>query len=72
MDFATVVYRLQLLGFNAIRLPFSFQNLYDEQPQSQIRNCANVGSFHQSSDNACPQPAPSCCLKHASLVKCAL
>ena len=43
MDFATVVHRLQLLGFNAVRLPFSFQNLYDEQPQSQIRNCANVG-----------------------------
>ena len=23
-DFATVAYRIQLLGFNAIRLPFSF------------------------------------------------
>ena len=44
MDFATIVYRLQLLGFNAVRLPFSFANLYDEQPQSQVRNCANVRS----------------------------
>ena len=24
-DYAAVLYRLQLLGFNAIRLPFSFQ-----------------------------------------------
>jgi hypothetical protein len=24
-DFATVVWRMKLLGFNAIRLPFSFQ-----------------------------------------------
>ena len=24
VDFATVAYRIQLLGFNAIRLPFSF------------------------------------------------
>ena len=42
MDFATIVYRLQLLGFNAVRLPFSFANLYDEQPQSQVRNCGDV------------------------------
>ena len=27
-DFATVVYRQQLLGFNTVRLPFSFQNLF--------------------------------------------
>ena len=26
-DFATVAYRLQLLGFNALRIPFSFQVL---------------------------------------------
>lgn len=26
-DFATVVYRLKLLGFNAVRLPFSFSDL---------------------------------------------
>jgi len=27
-DFATVVYRMQLLGFNAVRLPFSFHDLF--------------------------------------------
>jgi hypothetical protein len=55
MDFATVVYRLQLLGFNAVRLPFSFQNLYDEQPQSQVRNCANVRSPFASPHSLQPQ-----------------
>lgn len=28
-DFATVVHRLQLLGFNSVRLPFSFQDLHN-------------------------------------------
>lgn len=28
-DFATVVHRLKLLGFNAVRLPFSFQDLHN-------------------------------------------
>jgi hypothetical protein len=39
LDFATVVYRLQLLGFNAVRLPFSFADLYDTPPKSQTRSC---------------------------------
>lgn len=38
-DFATVVYRLQLLGFNAIRLPFSFKDIYDLPPQNLTKNC---------------------------------
>jgi len=38
-DFATVVYRLQLLGFNAIRLPFSFQDLYNLPPINWSKNC---------------------------------
>ena len=42
LDFATIVYRLQLLGFNAVRLPFSFSDLYDKQPASMQRNCAQV------------------------------
>src|SRR5687768_13330852 len=33
LDFATVVYRMQLLGFNAIRLPFSFKDLYNLTPR---------------------------------------
>ena len=44
LDFATIVYRLQLLGFNAVRLPFSFSDLYDKQPLSQQRNCAQACS----------------------------
>jgi hypothetical protein len=27
-DFATIVHQLKLLGFNAVRLPFLFGNLY--------------------------------------------
>ncbi len=37
-DFAMIVYQLQLFGFNAIRLPFTFDNL--ELPaKAQDRNC---------------------------------
>lgn len=32
-DFATVVWRLKLLGFNAVRLPFSFQDLHQLPPR---------------------------------------
>ena len=32
-DFATVVHRLFLLGFNAVRLPFSFQDLHSLPPR---------------------------------------
>lgn len=38
-DFATVVYRMQLLGFNAIRLPFSFHDLYNLAPRSYSQTC---------------------------------
>jgi aryl-phospho-beta-D-glucosidase BglC (GH1 family) len=36
-DFATVVYRLQLLGFNAVRLSFSFKDLYELEPQIYLK-----------------------------------
>ncbi|DBB04409.1 TPA: hypothetical protein ACH3X1_012892 [Trebouxia sp. C0004] len=42
LDFATIVYRIQLLGFNAVRLPFSFQNLYNAAPKSQTQTCSAV------------------------------
>lgn len=42
LDFATIVYRLQLLGFNAVRLPFSFQNIYNASPKSQTQSCSAV------------------------------
>ncbi|BDA48966.1 probable major extracellular endoglucanase at N-terminal half [Coccomyxa sp. Obi] len=59
MDFATVVYRLQLLGFNAVRLPFSFSDLYDKVPESQVRNCAQVSSDVVVADTTPPGTTPS-------------
>ena len=39
-DFATIVYRQQLLGFNTIRIPFNFQNLFEGAlPQSWTGPC---------------------------------
>lgn len=35
-DFATVVYRMQLLGFNAVRLPFSFKDLNNLTPRNLV------------------------------------
>lgn len=32
-DFATIVHQLKLLGFNAVRLPFLFGDLYTLPPQ---------------------------------------
>ncbi len=37
-DFATIVYRMQLLGFNAVRLPFSFKD-FNLQPQNLNKYC---------------------------------
>jgi aryl-phospho-beta-D-glucosidase BglC (GH1 family) len=35
-DFATIVYRMQLLGFNAVRLPISFKDLYNLAPRNLV------------------------------------
>ena len=35
-DFATVIWRIQLLGFNTIRLPFSFQARGPAHPDCAI------------------------------------
>lgn len=32
-DFATIVHQLKLLGFNAVRLPFQFNDLFVQKPQ---------------------------------------
>ncbi|KAG1661492.1 hypothetical protein FOA52_010207 [Chlamydomonas sp. UWO 241] len=45
-DFATVVYRWQLLGFNAIRLPFSMRELYFDAPRSILSICT-LPTFNQ-------------------------
>ena len=54
LDFSTVVYRLQLLGFNAVRLPFSFTDLYDTPPKSQTRSCPQA----RPEPNATPMTDP--------------
>ncbi len=33
-DFATLVHRMKLLGFNAVRLPFSFKDLFELEPDA--------------------------------------
>lgn len=42
-DWSTIVYRLQLLGFNAVRLPVNFQNLFNLEPAPVSQAC-NVDS----------------------------
>ena len=32
-DLATILQRIRLLGFNAVRLPFSFQNIFSLAPK---------------------------------------
>ena len=34
LDYATIVYRLQLLGINAVRIVFSFENVFNGTPTS--------------------------------------
>lgn len=59
-DFATVVYRMQLLGFNAIRLPFSFKDLYDLAPRNYASSCQIPSqSTIQASVTNPSQPVPS-------------
>jgi hypothetical protein len=41
-DFANVVYRIKLLGFNAVRLPFSFRDLYGGSPKWLNTRCTGV------------------------------
>ena len=41
-DFANVVYRFKLLGFNAVRLPFSFRDLYEKSPKWLNTRCTSV------------------------------
>lgn len=48
-DWSTIVYRLQLLGFNAVRLPMNFQNLFNGSPAPVSQACnidsaATIGS----------------------------
>lgn len=44
-DFATIVYRIQLLGFNAVRIPFSFKNLYGGAPPTSFTQACATDSL---------------------------
>ncbi|KAK9809361.1 hypothetical protein WJX73_008925 [Symbiochloris irregularis] len=52
-DFATVAYRISLLGYNSLRIPFSFQTLFNLQPVSYTRSCT-VTSTAAIVENATP------------------
>lgn len=57
-DFATVVHRLQLLGFNAVRLPFSFKDLYGTNPRNYAQQCkvASLSDIQASVTNPSINP----------------
>jgi hypothetical protein len=44
-DFPTVMYRWQLLGFNSIRLPFSFNDLYYKAPLTKLNSRCDLPTF---------------------------
>lgn len=56
-DFATVVYRFQLLGFNAVRLPFSFQD-FMKTPVDIVRSCMPTSDDIISSSTSPPGTSP--------------
>lgn len=57
-DFATIVHRLQLLGFNAVRLPFSFKDLNETKPRNYAQNCkiASLSDIQTSVTNPSVDP----------------
>ena len=66
--------RLQLLGFNAVRLPFSFQYTLNKTPSSQTRTCGQVTpdvvlnsvTAPGKPDRMCSLPAPAATDLHLS------
>ena len=42
MELTVALQRVQLLGFNAIRLPFSFTDLFTLAPKNFTLNCTHV------------------------------
>ena len=59
-DFATVVARLKNLGFNAVRLPFSFKDLNTLVPRSFARSCTLPAPAQLAASITAPgaQPRP--------------
>ena len=57
-DFAAIVYRIQLLGFNAIRLPFSFADLA-LTPKYLSYSCSQARPSRLTTLPPEPSPGPS-------------
>ena len=57
-DFANVVYRIKLLGFNAVRLPFSFRDLYEKSPKWLNTRCTSTRPSSVSASAAGTPPPP--------------
>eukprot|EP00775_Hariotina_reticulata_P010875 gene10875-11029_t len=54
-DFATIVFTLRLLGFNAVRLPFKFTDLFNLRPQTYSKPCpSQVPTAQQLAARATP------------------
>ena len=52
-DFATVVWRQKLLGFNAVRLPFSFKD-FDKTPRSFVHQSCSPPSAEVIGESVTP------------------
>ena len=53
-DFETVARRIELLGFNAIRIPFSFTDLYTMGPLNYTKPCIHAAPGQVSCCGSCP------------------
>jgi hypothetical protein len=56
-DFGTVAYRIQLLGFNAIRLPFSFQVTLQTSVCERRQDFKPGSTWQRGRDNLAAGPA---------------
>ena len=65
-DFASIVYRMQLLGFNAIRLPFSFRD-QALTPHYISYSCSQVQPARSGSTVHTHAPDPRCMLSGAAM-----
>jgi hypothetical protein len=69
-DFPTVLKRIKLLGFNGLRLPFTFQDL-DRAPNKNIyvSGCM-VGGTGGQSCSLLPCGAMAAAVQHCCLARC--
>jgi hypothetical protein len=58
-DFPTIVWRLKLLGFNAVRLPFSFEDLWSKPPKPIATACAGASQDAVIAATTAPVGAPA-------------